>query len=205
MFRYLCLVLCFSLGMPAVLAGNFTLTLDGKPYEIDLDQTQKLTLPDGRKLTVGLSQKAILTFQSPNFSFQHPSNMTPTRKSLGSGVWQTLLSTADGTLILVQEYDTANPDEMMVAVLDAILADETKMHYSIQRKALTKTLANGTVTKGKFITSQGGDDLYTREVITVKTGKGGVLVFTQTNQSHASSAKPMFDLLWKTLTIPNAK
>ena len=91
------------------LAGNYILVIDGKEYEVDLDEKASIQLPDGKALNVTLKKKAVVTYKTDMYSFDHPNEVTPSRQRLGQGVHQMLVSTAHGTAIIVQDFPGMGP------------------------------------------------------------------------------------------------
>jgi hypothetical protein len=100
----LAIIVVACLVCSQAIAGDYVLTIDGKQYEVDIGKQAIINLPDGRNIRVTLDKKAIVSFKSENFSFEHPSKLSPSRTDLGNGVFQTMMASPLGTPLLASVY-----------------------------------------------------------------------------------------------------
>ena len=120
-------VACVALACSQVMAGNYVLTIEGKKHEVDVGKQTVIKLSDGKEIQVTLEKKAIGSFRGQSFSFDHPSDITPSRTVLGDGIDQTIITTPLGTLAIVQEYANMNPSALVDIMLDGLTKKEKEL------------------------------------------------------------------------------
>lgn len=192
-------VACLTCGQAN--AGDYVLTIDGKPYEVDLGEKATIKLPDGRTLGVTLDKKVIVSFKSENFSFEHPSRLAPSRTDLGDGIFQTMMTSPLGTMVMLQEYTTLNPAPLVDVMLNELTKEEADYGYKITKSPSTRKLANGAQLKGKVAVSAYKDDEYTRHVLAYEARDAGVLIITQVEKDASQEDLAMVETFWKSLAI----
>jgi hypothetical protein len=194
-------VVLVMLFASAALAGNYTLKIDGKKHEIDLGAKTTVTLADGRKVEVELEKKTIADFKTNNFSFSHPSHVTPSRTDLGDGIHQTMMATPSGTMVMIQEYSGTNPSGLVDFMLTELLKEEAEYGYDIIKTAASKQLADGKTMTGKRAVSKHRTDEYERYVLCYGIRDAGVLILTQVEKAASRQDLTMIDLFWKSLQV----
>ncbi len=189
------------LACGAALAGDYTLSIDGKPYDFELGRLQVIKLADGRSLTVSLNRKDVVTYTGAMFSFDHVSKLSPARKDLKHGVRQTMMISPLGTLILVQEYSSLDPTDLVDTMLNELTKEEAHYGYKITKSDVRRTLPGGTTLSGKAAASSYKDSEIIRQVFTSKSHDAGVLIITQIDKDAPPEDQQMLDLFWKSLSI----
>jgi hypothetical protein len=195
------IVMLVMVFLSTAIAGNYILKIDGKAYEIDLGAKATVALADGRKVEVVLEKKLIADFKTSNFSFSHPSHVTPSRTDLGDGVYQTMMATASGTMIMIQEYFGINPSGLVDLMLAELLKEEAEYGYDITKTEASKTLANGKTVTGKLAVSKYRADEYERYVLCYGVRDAGILIMTQVEKAAPRQDLTIIDLFWKSMEI----
>lgn len=198
MKKLLASVLTLVLTSVPVLAGNYVLIIDGKSQEIDLGQKSTVTLGNGQNVEITVEKKAVLNFKTNNFSFDYPSEYTPARTDLGDGIFQTMLATPMGSLILVQEYENMDPSDMTDMMLRELTKEEVQYGYKIDKTEVTKSI-NGKVFKGKKAVATYKDEQNTRHVMTYSAKDAGLLVVTMLDKGAPEKDIKMIENFWKSL------
>lgn len=99
--------------MPAMaLAENYTIIINGSNYNFSLNE-KKLLQVGTQSISLELKKKDFISFVSDNFSFMHSSKYTPLTQNLGDGIYQTVMMTPIGTMVMIQEYTTIDPSLMI--------------------------------------------------------------------------------------------
>ncbi|MEL6347273.1 MAG: hypothetical protein AAFV53_29425 [Myxococcota bacterium] len=189
------------LSAPPASAGDYTLTIDGSDFDLDLNAPQQLRLPDGSTIQVTLSQKAVVSFSSESFSFAHPSHLSPARTDLGQGIYQTMMATPLGTLIMVQEYTTLDPSSLVDLMLSELTKEERQYGYTINETLHSRTLKGGQVLSGKRAVSNYRGVGYTREIVSFGTRDAGLMVITQTSQESSPEDLAMIEAFWESMAV----
>jgi hypothetical protein len=182
-------------------AGNYVLRIDGKEYELDLGERTTATLPDGRAIEVELRRTPVAGYKTSGFSFSHSSQFTPSRTKVDDGIYQTMMTTPSGTMVLVQEYAGTDPSTLVDFMLTQLLKEEVQYGYQITKAAASKALADGKTMAGKRAVSKFRNDEYERHVLAYGTRDAGILIVTQVEKSAPDPDLAMLDLFWKSLRI----
>ncbi|WP_395376827.1 hypothetical protein [Marinicella sp. W31] len=188
-------------AMNSTFAANYTLTIDGQSYDLDEGQKTTLTLADGKKISVNLEKKDVLSFATKNFSFEHPQTAAPARSDLGEGVHQTMMTTPLGTLVLVQEYVGLSPDLLVDMMVHELTKEEKDYGYKIETTATDKTLAGGQKLSGKTVVASYQGEVTSRDVISYSTNNGGLMIITMYDNETTAEDMAMIETFWKTLKI----
>ena len=181
------------------LAGNLLLEINGQKFEISEDQVETLELKNGDELKVRLTKKSTATFDAPMFSVDHPGQMSASREDLGDGIHQTILVTPNGTLALVQEYETVDPSSLIDLLIDELTEEEVSFGYKLEKQEAEKTLADGSIAKGLKVVTTHEEEEYTRFVLTVSKDGQGLMLLSQFEKSAPEEDSAMIDQFWKTL------
>jgi hypothetical protein len=184
--------------------GEYVLNIGEKSVELSLGVKQMITLTNGQKLSLLLSRKDVLTYQGELFSFRHKSEYAPSRSELGDGLHQTLMSSALGTVIIVQEYPSTDPSTLVDYMAKELTKEELKAGYTLQSRPVEQKLADGTVLKGKSVVTTSKAEQWTRTIVAHGTGEGGLLIVTMIEKDNTKKEQPLIDLFWSTLRLkPN--
>lgn len=183
------------------LAGNYILTLDGKPYELDLGAAETVTMASGQKVQVKLEKKDIALFKTDAFSFSHPSGVTPSKTELGDGIHQTMMATPSGTVVMIQEYSGIDPSGIVDLLLTEVTKEEVQYGYDITKNDITKTLTDGHTVRGKHAVSKYRTTEYERYVVSYGAKDAGIIIFTQVEKAASREDLAMIELFWKTMAI----
>jgi hypothetical protein len=184
-----------------VSVGDYTLTVDGTGFDIDLGKPRDAKLPDGRSFRVRAAKKPIITFRADAFCFDHPSRLSPSRTGLGEGIFQTVMSSPLGTLVMVQEYTSLDPSGIVDVMLNELLKEELHYGYKITRSEATQALADGTVLTGRKAVSTYKDTEYTRHVLAYSGKDAGILVITMIEKAAPPEDAQILEVFWKTLKV----
>jgi hypothetical protein len=198
---YLLFVAVFIVTGTTLAADNYVLDIDGASVDLSLGSQKEVTLKDGKKITVKLSQKDIVTYESEMFEFKHQNAHSPNKTQLGSGISQTLMTTPHGTAILIQEYTEANPTPYVDVMLQELTKEETSYGYQYAEEPITKTLADGKILKGKQATTTYKDTKWIRSVLSIGQKDSGVLVITVIEKENLKQESPILDAFWSTLAL----
>ncbi|MGH1427346.1 MAG: hypothetical protein ACRBEE_05365 [Arenicella sp.] len=182
------------------LAGNFILSIDGENYDVSLGKDETIKIGD-KELIVKIEQKETLTYQSDFFSFDHSNKHAPSKSTLDAGLFQTAMITPLGALVLVQEYSTLNPSSLVGLMINEVTKEEKQYGYEITEEASERTLADGTVLKGKVVFSKYKGSDIKRYLYTYGKKDAGILVMTQIDYELAKEDEAMINQFFKTLNV----
>jgi hypothetical protein len=182
-------------------AGNYKLNVNGTDVELDIGTEQKLKLPNGQELILKLDRKAASTFTDKDVSFEYPSQYNVATSEVSSGIFQHLIATALGTLILVQTYPDMDATTLVDLMTGKMTDDDVAAGSLRETKPHTRTLADGTVLTGTRSTLKRTNDDAVIEVIGARRGRGGVMLITRTDRITAPDEGAIIERFWTTLKL----
>ncbi len=181
-------------------AGNYILQIGEDAYEISLDEDVLIRIGGG-DFPVRLMQKQVLTYETENFSFEYPRKYSPSKSDLGDGTYQTALMTPLGSLVMVQEYLSLNPSDLIDFMVNEVTKEEREYGYQIESSNTSVTLSDGKVLNGKVITSKYKDSDIKRLVYTYGTKDSGLLILTQLDNEVEPGAEVLIESIIGSLEI----
>lgn len=198
--RLAAITVAFLVGSQAF-ADDYTLTIDGKQHDVDLGKQAVISLPDGRKINVLLERKAVVSFRSENLTFQHSSKLTPARTEVSPGIFQTMMASPRGSVVLVQEYTSINPCGLIDLMLTELTKEEVQYGYALATSPTAQKLSTGQELNGKKVVSKYKDKETTRRVICFQARDAGIMIVTQIEKDASLEDFAMIETLWTSLQI----
>jgi hypothetical protein len=177
---------------------GYTVTIGGVAVPIDPDETVNVRLEDGRSVPVTLRRNPLTRFSSPVLSFSYPSTLSASTKMVGGDTRQTIIVTAGGSMILLQEYASSSPLSP-VEMLTALTEENVKLGDKLETAPAERTLKSGLKLTGVRGVIGRDADLY--EILSY-AGKGkGVLVAVKTFDEDKEAGSLLAGTFWNTLDV----
>ena len=181
--------------------NDFSLTIDGKSTELSLDKPTTISL-DGKTVQVLLKQKDTLTYQDKLYSFKYPKDFKVNKKELGNDIDQVMLMTAEGSGVLVQQYQTMNPTALNEMMLTELTKESLSYGYTMVRKDYDRTLASGQKIRVCRAELEYKDDKNIYEIATWGGKDEGVLIMSMVmDEELGSQGRKIIDLMWGSFRI----
>ena len=181
-------------------AANYILTIGSESYDLSLDEETRIKVGEDY-VAVKLEQKNILLYATENFSFEHPSQYSPSKSNLGDGISQTAMMTPLGSLVLIQEYLNLDPSNLIDLMVNEITKTEREYGYQIETSDHSTTLADGKVLNGKVVTSKYKGSDIKRYFYTYSTKDSGLFIITQVDYEIDPDADSIIDRAVNSLQI----
>jgi hypothetical protein len=185
---------------PMAFADNYILTIDGDSYEISLDKEMQLKIGN-KPVAVKLQQKEILTYKTDSFSFEHARQYTPSTTNLGDGVYQTVMMTPLGSVIMIQEYQTMNPKSLIDIMINEVTKEERDYGYKIESFKKSIKLSDGKILNGKVVTSKYRGSDIKRYFCTYGIKDAGLFIMTQIDYESEPSAESAIERVINSLKV----
>lgn len=198
-YKYLMLI-SLLLTTQSAFAGNYILKINGQSYDLSLGSEEQIKVGE-QLLTVQVDQKATLTYQTNNFSFQYPSKYSPSRSDLGNGIYQTALVTPLGAVVMVQEYTTMDPSALLDLMINELTKEEREYGYTIESNPSPLTLSSGIKLNGKVVTSRYKGSDIKRYLYTYGARDSGILIMTQIDYEVGLADEAVLNQFIDTLQI----
>jgi hypothetical protein len=201
--KALALLLAVSTSAGAQQKSQFTIVIDGAESDITPGEEVKLKLKSGAEINVLLKPKDIVTFNATDFSFDHPGNMRVAETKVTDGVIQSLLTTANGTAIIIQSYDSDfEPASMLDLMYNELTDDERARKIEVKREDTSRTLASGQMLKGTRASYKDDMDDVTIDILLFPKPKAaGVLFIVMHDKESAPEDTSLVDRFWSSLTV----
>ena len=196
----LSLICCILITLNAF-GANYELIIDGKTIDIEVGKTQSISIGENQTISVTLKRKEIVTYSTEHLSFRHHSKYQPSRTDLGDGIYQNMFTSPLGTLVLIQEYTSIDPSNLIDMMIKELTKEEAKYGYNIKINKASKVLSDGTKLNGKSAISKYKNEENTKYVLCFQSVDSGILLITQIDKDNIQSDSEILDLFWKTLQI----
>ena len=181
-------------------AANYILTIGSESYDLSLDEETRIKVGEDY-VAVKLEQKNILLYATENFSFEHPSQYSPSKSNLGNGIAQTAMMTPLGSLVLIQEYLNLDPSNLIDLMVSEITKTEREYGYQIETSDHSTTLADGKVLNGKAVTSKYKGSDIKRYFYAYSTKDSGLFIITQVDYEIDPTGDSIIDRAVNSLKI----
>lgn len=180
---------------------NFTLTVDGKDYDIAIDGAVKVKSSTGEDLDIALKRKEFATFSTDYVAFEHRSELSVATTDISKHLHQYLATTALGTMVLVQQYDSMSPTTLNELMMKQLTDDDLRSGGKLEKKNYTQTLVDGKVMNGLYGHMVTGADDLEIIVVSADVGNGGIIAITRIEKEAVANDQPLVDRFWKTLKL----
>lgn len=182
-------------------ASDYTITIDGKEYDIDLDKQESIKITEGHSHQISLKKKLIVSFKNDNYTFNHSSNFSPTRTAVNKTVYQTLMASPVGSMVLIQEYNETDPSNLVDSVISSMTKNKVQGGYTITKSDITQELSDGTILTGKKAVLVYKSKITTYNCLYYKKNNAGLIIVSLLAQDPKKEDTEMVELFWKTLKI----
>jgi hypothetical protein len=191
---------------PAVVASaeeqgkNFVLTVDGREIGIDIGDSLEVEMADGRKVKVALKRAEEVTFHGEMLSFAHRGDLAVSSTKNDTGIRQHLLASANGTVIIVQEYARLDPTSLLELMLTSVTEESVAAGGKLTRTEATRKVSGRDIKGLKAEVVNGRDKTLVEAYTLGSTGKGLVII-TQIADDSRDTDQAVLDMFWKTLSL----
>jgi len=180
---------------------TYRLTIDGAGIDIDPGETLEIVTPDGQPHKVTLALNEFATFAGDMFSFVHPTNVAVTKTRLDDDIVQYLMTSALGTLIIIQEYGSINPASLDELMLQELTKESVQAGGERSQAPGTRTLADGKQLAGLKAKVKTASDTTSFEILGYGTADKGVLVVTRIDEDTGANEGSMIEKFWQSLKL----
>ncbi|MEZ5924492.1 MAG: hypothetical protein R3D57_08900 [Hyphomicrobiaceae bacterium] len=179
---------------------NFVVTIDGREVGIDLGESLEVETSSGQKVQLSLRRAEKVTFRGALMSFVHRGDMAVSSTTLDKDITQHLLASANGTVIIVQEYEGLDPTTLLELMLTSV-TEESIAAGAKMTKAETTRDAGGQAIKGLKAEVVNGSDKTEVEAYTIGKDGKGVVIVTQMADDYHDIDQALLDEFWKSLAL----
>lgn len=180
---------------------NYQLTIDGKTYDLNLNEEIQVMGKSGKRLTIELRAKPYKEYSDQFVSFQHKSGFSVSSQDLGSGIQQLMLATATGTLIMIQEYSGVEPSSLVAMMLKELTKESVQYGHKMTQETVTRKLKSGVTLKGLKATLKYKGAVSYWEVLAYGKKDTGVLVMTHIDKAYIKTDMEVHSRFWNTLKL----
>jgi hypothetical protein len=193
-------------AVPVVVAGgqtpsDYQITINGTQMDLNLDQDITYNTAGGDVITIRVHRKDAATYKDKYVTFTYPTNLSVAKSAVQTGVDQLLMATANGTVVMVQEYDEMDPTQLVDLLLNSVVSDDIKEGWHQHRTEVSKKLADGHVLTGKQDVLTYGEEKSTVEVLAYDNEDRGVAIVTQISGDNVAEDGKVLSDFWQALAL----
>jgi hypothetical protein len=179
---------------------NFILSIDGKDVGIDIGETLEVEGADGRKVKVSLRRAEQVTFRGDLLSFAHRGDLAVSSTEVDKGIRQHLLASANGTIIIMQEYTALDPTSLLELMLTSVTEESVAAGGKLTRSDATRQVGGRDVRGLKAEVVNGSEKTLVETYTLGQSGKGLVII-TQIADDALDTDRAVLDLFWQSLSL----
>lgn len=195
--RKLFLLAILGYAQQAIAQNDFSLSIDGQTIQLGLDKPAQISI-GGKSYPVVLKQKDTLTYGNKLYSFNYLKDFKVNKKELGNDIDQVMLMTAEGSGVLIQQYQTMSPTALNELMLTELTKESISYGYEMVRKDYDRTLASGQKVRVCRAELTYKDDKNIYEIATYGGKDEGVLIMSMVmDEEMGSQGRTIIDLMWK--------
>ena len=180
---------------------NYEIIIDGKSYDLNLDEKIQIEYPGGKTATAVLRKKPYTEYSDQFVTFQHKSELGVSSQDLGNGITQLMSTTATGTIVMIQEYSSMNPTMLIGLMIQELTKESIDYGYKMTQEQVIRKLSSGLILKGTKATLRLKNEEIRLEVLSHGKKDTGILVITQIDKEFAETDLPFHQHFWKTLMV----
>lgn len=178
---------------------KYELYLNDSSIIVTTDEYFNISL-NGQQIKIYLKSLDTLQYKDSIFSFKYFKEYKLSKTEIQKGAIQMLITTADGSGFIVQEYNMLNPVNLTEMMLSEITKEKINYGYTSKREDYIKKIRTGQVIEIKKATLKYREDVHVFEVAAIGGKDKGVLIITQIEtENFSKEAKKTINLFWDSL------
>lgn len=186
-------------GAHPATAQTFDLVVNGDRHEVEVGKELELTV-NGAKTKFKLERQEVTKYSDEMLSFAHPGTVEVTKKPLTPHAVQLAMTSAVGTVVLVQEYQGQDPTHLTELMINAITKSDVAEGYTLEQSDTKKTLANGKVLLGKAVTTTRGPKKHFFNFFSFGDDIKGLYIVTRIAEEEMPTEGIILSKFWETLS-----
>lgn len=179
---------------------NYVLTVDGKEIGIDIGDRIEVEAASGQKVEVSLRRAEQVTFRGTMLSFAHRGDLSVSSSAIDKDITQHLLASANGTVIIVQEYAGLDPTSQVELMLTTVTEESVAAGGKLEKSEVARE-AGGRQIKGLKAEVVNGSDKTHVEAYALGSGGKGLVIITQIADDYRDVDQALLDKFWNTLAL----
>jgi hypothetical protein len=197
------LVLLAAMGTPSLSEEqdkNYVLTVDGKEVGIDLGENIDVEISGGQKVKIALRRAEQVTFRGAMLSFAHRGDLSVSSSAIDKDITQHLLASANGTVIIVQEYAGLDPTSLVELMLTSVAEESVAAGGKITKSPTARSAGSREIKGLKAEVVNGSDKTHIETYALGGSGKG-IVIITQISDDYRDIDQALLDGFWASLLL----
>ena len=177
----------------------YYLSIDGEEVELRLNET--ISHKVGRKeVSLQLRAKDTLSYSSELTDFNYFRSNPISEVVLDEGIKQLMMVNAEGTGVILQEYDSFNTTFMNEMMMNEVTKESVNYGFEMQREDYQRTLMSGETLNIQRAVLTYKDEINIYEIATLGNKDSGILIMTMAmDDNQFSQGRKIIELFWSTL------
>ncbi len=195
------LALTILYSMPVLAQEDFIIHLNDTVLSVELDKPYQLNVK-GTKLNFTISSKDTLTYNSQSYRFLYPKAFRVSNTKIDVGIEQISILTAEGSGILIQQYQTLNPTSLNEMMLTEMTKESISYGFVSTRSTYKRKLKSGQEVEVTRAVLRYNDDVNIYEITSIGKKDAGILVVTMKMDDESNTeGQQLIDLMWQSLML----
>jgi hypothetical protein len=196
---FFCISLLYTL--PALAQEDFLLQINDTVLSVQLDKPYQVNVK-GNMVRFKVSSRDTLTYDSKLYNFLYPKAFRVSHTNVDAGIEQISLLSAEGSGILIQQYESLNPTALNELMLTEMTKESISYGFVSTRTTYKRKLKSGqevVVTRAEL---RYKDDVNIYEITSIGKKDAGMIVVTmKMDDEKNTEGQKVIDLMWHSLML----
>lgn len=181
--------------------SDYTLIIDGKKVNIDLDTDQLVKIND-KSVRLRLSLNDTLNYNTDLYAFNYPKIVRISKSKLSDDVDQIAILTAEGSGLIIQSYYSMDPSSLNETMMKELTKESVSYGFELTRNDYKRKLKNEQEIMVNKAVLKYKDEINIYEIASFGKKDEGIMIITlRMNNKTNSEGEGIIRLFWDSLSI----
>ena len=187
--------------VPALAQEDFLLQINDTVLSVQLDKPYQLNVK-GNLVRFKVSSRDTLTYDSKLYNFLYPKAFRVSHTNVDAGIEQISLLSAEGSGILIQQYESLNPTSLNELMLTEMTKESISYGFVSTRTTYKRKLKSGQEIQVTRAELRYKDDVNIYEITSIGKKDAGMIVVTmKMDDDKNTEGQKVIDLMWHSLML----
>ena len=194
-------VAAMLLSFSAFSQEDYVIKINDSTFNIALDKSYNKNI-NGANVSFIVRSKDTLIYEGNGYSFKYPKAFKVSETKVDDGITQIAIMTAEGSGIIIQQYETLNPTSLNEMMLTEITKESISYGFTQTEIEYKVKLQSGKELNVKKATLRYKDEVNIYEITSVGKKDAGLIIMSlRMDNDDYTEGKKLIDLMWQTLKI----
>lgn len=180
---------------------DYVIRINDTSLNVELGKKYNMTV-NGRNVSFSVKLKDTLTHADNLYSFLYLSHNKISQTKLDSSISQISILTAEGSGLLIQEYQSINPTSLNEMMLSEVTKESINYGFEMKRSTYKKKLQSGQEIEVTRAVLRYKDEVNIYEIASAGTKDAGLVIVTmRMSEMDDTPGQNIIRLMWDSLRL----